>query len=408
MGAALARVRTTTALVSAVGVALLSAACGGEDKAASGPDPSNVAASTSTSVDPPPSAARPTVDPPGPFDGHLVGDDVLITSADTLPADLVQRIEHLKVNGRPGVAASEQFSLGQFSEENKVLDVAAVDPATFRRFTQDDAPFQDEWDRIANGEVAIVDTLRDRLPLDKSGYLGIPTDDGEQQIHVGAWATYQVGAIDALVNSAWGPQLGLPQDNALLLNTGFASPEAVRKQIEKFAPDLSITMLDIVAQTGIDPDTYQNAIPIGPFSDAVGTYRYTPIGGGRVSPDPAWVASHIVTETVPILGSITCNKYMMPQLKAALEEVQRAGLADKLYHYDGCYVPRFIAGSNTLSNHAYGLAIDLNAAANQRGTVGQMDRGVVAIFKKWGFAWGGDWHYTDPMHFEMDHIVTPG
>ena len=44
---------------------------------------------------------------------------------------------------------------------------------------------------------------------------------------------------------------------------------------------------------------------------------------------------------------------------------------------------------------------------NQRGTVGEMDRGVVAIFKKWGFAWGGDWSYTDPMHFEMDRLVQP-
>jgi hypothetical protein len=34
-----------------------------------------------------------------------------------------------------------------------------------------------------------------------------------------------------------------------------------------------------------------------------------------------------------------------------------------------------------------------------------MDRGVVAIFKRWGFAWGGDWNYTDPMHFEMARVV---
>ena len=37
-----------------------------------------------------------------------------------------------------------------------------------------------------------------------------------------------------------------------------------------------------------------------------------------------------------------------------------------------------------------------------------MDRGVVETFKKWGFAWGGDWAYTDPMHFEMAELVTPG
>ena len=40
--------------------------------------------------------------------------------------------------------------------------------------------------------------------------------------------------------------------------------------------------------------------------------------------------------------------------------------------------------------------------------VGEIDRDVVAIFKRWGFAWGGDWSYTDPMHFELREIVRPG
>ena len=409
MGVTHRRARTTAGLATVVAGALLCAACGGGDP--DDPvDPTNAAASTTTSrgTDPSTPAVRPTVETPGPYDGVQYGDDLLITSADTLPDDLIARIEAIEVNGKKAVPATAQFSYGQIAEENKVLDIAAVDADTFRPFTQNDALFQDEWDRMANGEVAVVDTLRDRLPLDDDGYLAVATENGERKIHVGAWSRYQVGAIDALVNAAWAPELGIPEDNALLLYTGSASPDAVREQIRKFAPKLSITALDAVAETGIDPDTYQNAIPVGPFSEAVGTYRYTPIGDGRVAPDPGWVRDHIVTEQVPILGTVTCNRYMMPQLKAALAEVQRTGLADKLYHYDGCYVPRFIAGTNTLSNHAFGMAIDLNAAQNQRGTVGQMDRTVVAIFKKWGFAWGGDWHYTDPMHFEVDHLVNPG
>jgi hypothetical protein len=31
---------------------------------------------------------------------------------------------------------------------------------------------------------------------------------------------------------------------------------------------------------------------------------------------------------------------------------------------------------------------------------------VVEIFKRWGFAWGGDWQYTDPMHFELTTILS--
>ena len=33
---------------------------------------------------------------------------------------------------------------------------------------------------------------------------------------------------------------------------------------------------------------------------------------------------------------------------------------------------------------------------------------MVSIFKEWGFGWGGDWGYTDPMHFEMNSMVSPG
>ena len=57
---------------------------------------------------------------------------------------------------------------------------------------------------------------------------------------------------------------------------------------------------------------------------------------------------------------------------------------------------------------AFGLAMDFNVPENQRGTPGEMNRTVVQIFKDWGFAWGGDWHYTDPMHFELASIVKPG
>ena len=85
------------------------------------------------------------------------------------------------------------------------------------------------------------------------------------------------------------------------------------------------------------------------------------------------------------------------------------GLADEIHpdEYAGCYYPRYIGRdpSNGLSLHSWGIAVDLNVPGNLRGTVGEMDRRVVAIFKKWGFAWGGDWNYTDPMHFEMDKVV---
>ncbi|MPZ60681.1 MAG: hypothetical protein GEU93_05170 [Propionibacteriales bacterium] len=133
------------------------------------------------------------------------------------------------------------------------------------------------------------------------------------------------------------------------------------------------------------------------------TYRY--FANGAIEPDPDWVAKYIVTEPVPILGEVQCHRLMIPQLRAALQQVVDEGLASEIHpeEYAGCYVPRFIGRDprNPVSLHTWGIAVDLNVPGNQRGTVGEIDRRVVEIFKSWGFGWGGDWSWTDPMHFEL-------
>jgi hypothetical protein len=349
---------------------------------------------------------RYTVPAPGPREGPVTVADILVTSQETIPEDVVDEIKKL-----PGVAAVAAISVVNVPIENKGYTLAAVDPDVYRRFVvATSADFGEQWKRVAGGEIAVADALKEKLPTDGRGYVGLPVGDEMAKAHVGAYAP-QVENIDMVVNDAFGEALGVVPGNALLINTGATSPSTLRDPIiQAVGPQTSVQNLDAVARFGLDPDAVQSAVLVGSFADAVGVFNYTPIGGGRIAPDPAWVRSHIVTEEVPILGAVTCNKYLMPQLRAAFQEIVTAGLADKINpgEYAGCYYPRFIAGSTKLSNHSYGLALDLNVPGNQRGTVGEMDRTVVAIFKKWGFAWGGDWNYTDPMHFELDRLVKPG
>ena len=90
---------------------------------------------------------------------------------------------------------------------------------------------------------------------------------------------------------------------------------------------------------------------------------------------------------------------------------------------------RTISGSKKLSNHAYGLAIDINPRINpyvsSKGNVSptngklykirsiqkckgkykdymiQEDSYICQLFKKYGFSWGGDWKNSkDYQHFE--------
>lgn len=371
------------------------------DPAATGPG-SSAAPPDSASPSATPTDAH-TVAAPGPLRDPLLPADLLVYSQNTLSQDMVEQIR-----GIHGVTATEVLSLAQVSIENRVITVAAVDPSTYRRYTRrESAQVRAVWTRVSEGRLAITPALSRRLKVSR-GSLQLGNDRDAPVVQIGAIAK-QIPRVDAVVNEAWGPELGMRMDNALLISTGLViAPQSVRPDIERIVggdasvqilgPDLDISVQQTAFLTG------------GSAAAAVGTFSYRVLDRGRIAPEASWVAANIRTERVPILGAVTCHRVVLPQLRAALTEVVARGLADKIHpeEYAGCYYPRFIAGTTQLSLHSFGIALDLNVPGNRRGTVGEIDRTVVSIFKKWGFTWGGDWGYTDPMHFEMNRIVRPG
>jgi hypothetical protein len=327
--------------------------------------------------------------------------DILVYTPAALSPETIAAIAKL-----PGVTNVESISMAQVTVQNQGLNVVAVDPATYRRYAPTDSAILDEqWRRVANGELAIVPAAGRDL-MNAEGYVQLGTAASAPLVHVGALAP-QIPQVDAVINQKWAAELDMPVGNALIVATDETSPQSVRPKVARLAGSgASVQILTV----DLDTSVQQTAVLVGSVGSAVGTFNYGVLGGGRIAPDPAWVNNHITRESVPLLGEVTCNKLIFPQLRAALAQIVRSGLSDAIHRseYRGCYSPRFIAGTTKLSNHSFGLALDLNVPGNQRGTVGEMDRGVVAIFKKWGFAWGGDWSYTDPMHFEMNALVAPG
>lgn len=405
--------RGTGAVVAVALGAVVLAGCG--DQPTSSAPPVAPEASSGASAEPGgggrttgAAAALPdnAVEEPGPLTDRLYRPDMLIFSRERLSEDMVREVRAL-----PQVAAVEEIGLAQVTIENRALTVAAVDAATYRRFAPAaSAETQVVWDRVAGGEVAVPEGLAKRLQ-DKDGFITLGSGDDAPSVHVGAYAP-QAETIDLVLNEKWVDDLeGMVFGNGLLISTDEDDPSTISKPVQQIVGDVaSVQDLDIASRIGLDPGATQTAfLTGGSIASVVGTFNYTVIGGGRIAPDPSWVAANIATEPVPILGDVTCHVALFPQLRAALEEVVSRGLADEINadEYAGCYYPRFIAGSTSLSNHSFGLALDFNVPGNQRGTVGEMDRDVVAIFKKWGFAWGGDWSYTDPMHFELSRVVQP-
>jgi D-alanyl-D-alanine carboxypeptidase len=129
-----------------------------------------------------------------------------------------------------------------------------------------------------------------------------------------------------------------------------------------------------------------------------------PYGEDWVTLDPGFLRRHIVTRRVPLLGAVTCHRRMIPALSSAMAQLRRRGLGHlvDVAQYAGCYAPRRIQPSGTLSLHAWGLAVDLNAASNPLGGESSQDPRLVRSMERHGFYWGGDFATVpDPMHFEF-------
>ena len=144
------------------------------------------------------------------------------------------------------------------------------------------------------------------------------------------------------------------------------------------------------------------------------------------------------------MGEMVCNQLIAEHLVDIFHELYRARypiermvLPDEYDADDerqmqanntSCFCYRTVAGSNSLSNHARGLAVDLNPLYNpyvrQRrdGSIHvqpitgkpycdrsrkfpyKIDRQDLAyrLFTEHGFTWGGNWHtHKDYQHFEM-------
>ncbi len=343
------------------------------------------------------------VSAPGPLRGSTSTADLLVYSGKALPARLRDRVARAA-----DVRRSVAISVGQVALGGRTARIVAADPAVLRRFTpRDVASADDVWARVAGGEAAVAPPLRDHVEQ-ADGYLTLGQRATSPRIHVGAYASLPP-LIDLAVNPRWGTVLGMPEDNALLisLRRGADTDEVVKRLRRALDKRAAVQRLTGSARSTGPQTAYLTG---GSVAAAVGSFRFVPNADGTIAVDPAWVASNIATEEVPILGRVTCHRVVLPQLRAALQEIVDRGLGSKINpgEYGGCFHPRYIASdpSRGLSLHSWGIAFDVNVPGNQRGTAGLIDRDVVAIFKKWGFAWGGDWGYTDPMHFELAALVS--
>ena len=286
------------------------------------------------------------------------------------------------------------------------VEVAAVDPSEY-------AAFLPPADRAVVVSLARGQGVMGRMSAQLRGFGAGGTFDfgGGSTVTVAAVLPDElVGANELLVSRATARRLGVTHDRyALLQPRSHVTELGLAARLRTIIP-AGVPLR--VRAPGETPYFRQGdaVLPQVRLKQLFGEYAARPVGG-YLSVDPAWEAAHIATERVPILGEVRCNRAIFPQIRGALREVIRDGLAPEIKagEYGGCYSPRFIlrhAGAG-LSHHAWGIAIDIDVAENPYGHRPTMDPRIVAAFERWGFIWGGNFLIPDGMHFEFGHFPPP-
>jgi hypothetical protein len=212
-----------------------------------------------------------------------------------------------------------------------------------------------------------------------------------------------VGWSEVFLSREVGRRLGITHERYLLAQTRreLSRPAWKRKLLpfvgdDPLRVDLPGSTPYVRVASGVKPPILLKEV----FGEFAATPQSDP---AWLTIDPAWVERNIVTTEVPLLGTITCHRKLIPMVRGAIQEIMGSGLVSEIKVYSGCWASRTIARSPTAppSYHAYGAAIDINAPQNPYGAKPTMNREMVRIFESWGFNWGGDFLIPDGHHFEF-------
>lgn len=227
-----------------------------------------------------------------------------------------------------------------------------------------------------------------------------------------------VGGADLLISPEQADRLGATTITRYTV-TGFRNPDTAASAV---AAAGFVNGMDYRVRRTWDAENPDATLGLGEAKLLVGEFAYSMSKSGKVTADPGWVHQNITPRRffsgIPVRAA--CHRVLWAPLQGALNEIKRAGLedlvdVDNTNKYGGCFYARLnrISGSlGYLSRHSWGMAFDMNTTTNSQGRPPNLDCRIVRIFRKWGFAWGGNFTPADGMHFEYvgerrDNIEYP-
>jgi hypothetical protein len=268
---------------------------------------------------------------------------------------------------------------------------------------RDYAPFLPPADRSVTAELAAGRGILGESSAKLRGLgPGAVLEFGNVRVRIAAVLPDELmGANELLVSRDVGARIGIDHDRyALLQPSGSPTDNELTNDLQRILPPGNVVQVRAPGET---PFFRQGDAVLPPVRIKMifGEFAARP-DGGFLDVDPAWRRTNIVTERVPVLGSVTCNRVLIPQLRSAMRAVKDRGLARYVTEFDGCYSPRFILRNPeaNISHHSWGMAFDINASQNPYAATPHMNGRLVRTIEHEGFIWGGRFIVPDGNHFE--------
>lgn len=347
-----------------------------------------------------PPAREPAAAPPEPAPSAPERELVLVRRRDGLPASWIRRLRRSSAVDALAKASRTQWLLRRSAAAGAAgddvappgyavpLDVHVVDPRAYGRVTGERA-----FRRVRRGRVLLSETSARLRDLGRGGRMTLA---GGRTVRVAGVVADRLARDAEVVAATADVARADRRQTAVVVAT--RDPAAVARAV----PNDRLTR---VATLETQPTGRRGIIRPAAVKRSFGEFAVRlPYGSDWIGIDPRWLRRNVVRRDVPILGAVTCNRAFIAPLRRALGRLERRGL-ERLVDpgdYAGCYAPRRIPASGSLSLHAWGLAIDLNASDNPQGSEPRQDRRLVRAFEREGFTWGGRWPTApDGMHFEL-------
>jgi hypothetical protein len=223
-----------------------------------------------------------------------------------------------------------------------------------------------------------------------------------------------IGGTELLMSPDAADRLGISRLSRVVM-WGFDSRAAINSAMRS----RGLVSTSIRIRRSWDPPDPDSTIGMAQTKQRLGEFAYRVNANGSVTQDPAWQAANLPRGRVLLNPAIAirarCHKAIEPAIRNALDEVAAAGLGSTInvYHANiagGCHYPRFNrltpnSSVGFLSRHSWGMAIDTNTVGSCQGCIPDFSTNpggctTVRIFRRHGFAWGGNFLTPDGMHFE--------